>query len=526
MASRDVHPPAAFLSYARFNDQQDADRITAIRRKLAGEVQTVTGNPFEIFQDRFDIRVGEQWKSRIEETLESATLLIAILTPSFFKSEYCRKETQQFLDREKKLGRRDLIIPVYYVNMRAFEKDETNDDELIEVMKSRQRFDGTKLRFLELDSTGLRETVNAIAIQIQEALERFAPVSAPADVAPPLLTVQSPAPAEPIVQTGQQGAQGAETGEPRKLFVDFLRGPYRAIGDAIADASSGDRIIVRPGTYDEGLVVDKPLEILGEGNAGEIVVQTARTNALAFRTILGRIANVSFRQLGGGDYFAVDITQGRLTLERCRIESASLAGIAIHGAETDPIVRNCTVQRCLQSGIVVFEQARGTLEENDVADNNMLGILIRDGASPVLRGNQVHDNEHGGVQVDGAAGRIEDNTISSNRAEGVLISNQAKPELRRNRIYRNSKAGIYLYDGGAGVVKENKIFDNLNSGVALRTQANPVVQENIVSGNNGKGVWCEDGAAGVVENNVLRDNKFGGFWMSNTCTTRSVGNQE
>jgi parallel beta-helix repeat protein len=524
MSNRDAHPPAAFLSYARFNDRQDDDRITAIRQKLAGEVQTVTGNPFEIFQDRLDIRVGEQWKARIEETIDSATLLISILTPSFFKSEYCRKETQQFVEREKRLGRRDLIIPIYYVGMRALENDERSDDELIELMKARQRFDATKLRFVKLDSTEMLEAVNAIAVQIQQALERFPAVTAAA-VAPAPTAQPAPA-AEPIVQTGDNPAQAAATSEPRTLIVDMLRGPHRTIADALAVAASGDRIIVRPGTYDEGLLVDKPLEILGEGKAEEIIVQTERSNALAFRTTLGRVANVTFRQLGGGDYFAVDITQGRLTLERCRIESASLAGIAIHGAEAEPIVRNSTIHRCRQSGVIVFDRARGTLEENDVANNSIFGILIRDGASPVLRGNQVHDNEHGGVSVDAAVGRIEDNSIFSNRAEGVLVSNQATPELRRNSIYKNAKAGIYLYDGGAGEVKGNEIFDNLNSGIALRTQAHPVIQENTVTGNNGKGVWCDDAAAGVVENNVLRHNKFGAFWMSNSCTTKYVGNQE
>src|ERR1700730_401630 len=183
MSSRDVTVPAAFLRYARFNDQHDADRITAFRAKLAGEVQTVTGSPFEIFQDTRDIRVGQQWKTRIEETLDSATLLIAILTPSFFKSEYCRKETAQFLEREARLGRSDLIIPVYYVGMRAFEKNEHDPDELVEVMKSRQSFDWTRLRFAEPDSTELLRAVNALALQIQEALENFAELAVPVNPA-------------------------------------------------------------------------------------------------------------------------------------------------------------------------------------------------------------------------------------------------------------------------------------------------------------------------------------------------------
>jgi hypothetical protein len=51
--------PAAFLTYARFNDQQDDNRITYLREKLAAEIRTVSAVPFEIFQDRQDIRVGQ-----------------------------------------------------------------------------------------------------------------------------------------------------------------------------------------------------------------------------------------------------------------------------------------------------------------------------------------------------------------------------------------------------------------------------------------------------------------------------------
>jgi hypothetical protein len=50
---------AAFLTYARSNDQQDDNRITYLREKLAAEIRTVSAVPFEIFQDRQDIRVGQ-----------------------------------------------------------------------------------------------------------------------------------------------------------------------------------------------------------------------------------------------------------------------------------------------------------------------------------------------------------------------------------------------------------------------------------------------------------------------------------
>lgn len=50
--------PAAFMSYARFNDKHDEGQLSQFRERLAAEVQVQTGEEFAIFQDRNDIAWG------------------------------------------------------------------------------------------------------------------------------------------------------------------------------------------------------------------------------------------------------------------------------------------------------------------------------------------------------------------------------------------------------------------------------------------------------------------------------------
>jgi len=107
--------PAAFMSYARSDDDRFRS-LTQFREDLSAEVQRQIGEEFSIFQDREDIRGGPNWKKRIEESIDEVTFLIPIITPSFFRSLYCRDELQQFIEHEKKLERNDLILPVYYVS--------------------------------------------------------------------------------------------------------------------------------------------------------------------------------------------------------------------------------------------------------------------------------------------------------------------------------------------------------------------------------------------------------------------------
>src|SRR2546430_17596746 len=108
--------PAGFLSYVRDDDQHDSGRLTEIAKRVAGEVRMQSGEKFEIFQDRNDILWGQQWKQRIDDSVDGATFLIPIITPGFLKSLYCRAELERFLKREKHLKREDLILPIYYVN--------------------------------------------------------------------------------------------------------------------------------------------------------------------------------------------------------------------------------------------------------------------------------------------------------------------------------------------------------------------------------------------------------------------------
>jgi len=142
----------------------------------------------------------------------------------------------------------------------------------------------------------------------------------------------------------------------RTLIVDQMhRGDYPTISAAIAAANAGDRIIVRPGFYSEGLVIDKPLEIIGEGDRAEIVVCAIGTPVILFQTTAGRVRNLTLRQ-AGGLWFGVDIKQGRLELEDCDISSVMLACVAIHDG-ADPRLRRNRIHDSKAGGVYIYHNA-------------------------------------------------------------------------------------------------------------------------------------------------------------------------
>jgi hypothetical protein len=162
--------PAAFMSYVHLDNDQYDGQLGEFRRLLSAEVRAQTGLEFVIFQDREHISWGQNWQQRIDEALDVATLLIVIITPGFFRSEACRAEVTRFLERERALGRSDLILPLYYITAREVEDYAAREsDELARVLGSRQFADWRALRFEPFTSPVVRKAIGQLAARMRDS---------------------------------------------------------------------------------------------------------------------------------------------------------------------------------------------------------------------------------------------------------------------------------------------------------------------------------------------------------------------
>jgi len=163
--------PAAFMSYVHSDDKYG--RLTEFCERLSDEVGACIGEDFLIFHDRKDIPWGQNWKKRIDESLDEVTFLIPIITPSFFNSPYCRRELERFLELEKELGRNDLVLPIYYVDCPLLnDEGKRGGDELAQAIADHQYADWRDLRFEPFTSPQVGKTLAQLAVQIRDALDR------------------------------------------------------------------------------------------------------------------------------------------------------------------------------------------------------------------------------------------------------------------------------------------------------------------------------------------------------------------
>jgi F-box protein 11 len=497
------------MSYVRFDDAHEDGQLSAFRERLVGEIRIQTGREFPIFQDRNDIAWGQNWRQRIEETLDEVTLLLVIVTPSLFHSPACRDEVARFREREQELGRTDLILPLYYVS--AGEMDDPDlrkANDLASLLWSRQYADWRELRFEPLTSPVVRRAVAALATRMRETFWQSSagPVTPVSGSTAP--KGSSAAREEAATAEGGSRQSTARTEPPTHTVDAYQRGDFATVSEAIKAAKPGDRILVRPGLYQESLLVDKPLEIIGDGPAGDIEIRARSANVLTFQASIGRVANLTLCATGE-EPVGVSIMQGRLDLDGCDITSQGGSCVYIRDG-ADPRLRRNKIHDAGEHGVYVYDGGLGTLEDNEITDNAYPAVAIRTGGNPVLRRNQIHHNKETGIDAyDGGLGTFEDNEIAGNGIAGVSISAGGNPVLRRNQIHDNKQSGVLVEESGLGRLEDNEITGNGFYGIEIRTGGNPTVRGNQINRNAYQAIWVHEHGKGLVEDNDLTGNGQG-----------------
>ncbi|WP_165036424.1 right-handed parallel beta-helix repeat-containing protein [Candidatus Protofrankia californiensis] len=496
MAGRSDGEPAAFLSYAHGDDENDGGLITAFRRRLEGELRAQTGRrELQIFQDRDDIAWGQAWEDRINGSLDAVTFFVPIVTPAFVASKQCRRELTRFVDRERRLGRNNLILPVYWISVPVLEvPGRAVGDKLVAELAARQYADWRELRFRELSDPVSRRAIAALASRVRDALNpdsqttgtRFSGMS------------------------GDGASTGRASGRPVPVHVvDALgRGDFTTVDAAVRAALPGDRIVVRPGLYKGPIVLDKPLEVVGDGPVEEITIVAGEGSVVVFTASNGSVRGLTLRATGQPQEGpVVDIRAGRLVLDGCDVSGSASAGVAVHN-DADPRVRHCRIHYVSGRGVHVYDKGAGLFEDNDITDNIRSNITVASGGNPRVCRNHIANSQRSGVFVyDNGAGLFEDNEITGNVWPNVTVESGGNPTVRRNRITDSQDAGVHVYDNGVGLFEDNEITGNTRSNVAVESGGNPTVRRNRITDSQEHGVFVYDNGAGLFEDNEITGNR-------------------
>jgi parallel beta-helix repeat protein len=260
--------------------------------------------------------------------------------------------------------------------------------------------------------------------------------------------------------------------------VDQLyRGDHLTLTGALKAAEPGDRILVRPGLYKEGIVINKPLEIIGDGELSEVIIEANGRDAIIVAANMARVVNLTLRQRGTGGWWGIDIGRGCVEIEGCDISGESFGCIKIYDG-ADPRLRRNRIHNGGRAGVFVSSGGRGTLEDNEIFSNAGSGVVIRGGNS-TLRHNRIYGSElHGVLISENGRGLLEHNEITSNTGAGVAIAKGGNATLRHNRISQNERQAILVYDSGWGIFEDNDLHGNTGGAWDIAQDCEPHVTRN------------------------------------------------
>ena len=171
--------------------------------------------------------------------------------------------------------------------------------------------------------------------------------------------------------TGEMAQANPPPAQPRMVIDQSGSGDFRTIGEAIrASMVSGTLITVKPGIYREALVIDRDVEIVGEGDRARIMVEATDTDAITVTADRAVVRNLTVRAVGSGHALgAVWVKRGRVVSEGCDLTSAIGPVVYITGKDSAPVFRDCQIRDGQGPGVDVDEQGQGTIERCVISGN-------------------------------------------------------------------------------------------------------------------------------------------------------------
>ncbi len=261
---------------------------------------------------------------------------------------------------------------------------------------------------------------------------------------------------------GPQGEQGPQ-GEPGPVTKVITVG-YDALQAAIEAASPGDIIVVLAGTYNEDIVIDRQLTLLG-ANAG--------VNA-----VTGKRGSESI--IDGGDTTAITI---------------SADGVIVDGFTLD--------------GGITLDDAANPISGGTISNNVITGA--DSSVEPIKAQNGIRLGWDTGLGVDGFT--IENNTITNSHEKGIRFANTKLGDdgpqhisnitISGNEIKDNGSAGVETYGPGPNTIINNIISGNDGNGLNLKFGSGDIVTGNIITNNTGCGITLRQATDSTVENNSV-----------------------
>ncbi|RNI13670.1 VPXXXP-CTERM sorting domain-containing protein [Methanohalophilus portucalensis FDF-1] len=330
---------------------------------------------------------------------------------------------------------------------------------------------------------------------------------------------------------------------------------YDTIQGAVDAAGDYDTILVYPGTYNENVNVDIPLNITSTDGASVTHVTADVLEYPVFDIESNNVTINGFNISGTTHTYRGSITLDEV--EYCNITNNNISnsdnGIFIRltsknnnlvdnhvSGNTKGIYLWYTYYNNLTNNVVTRNNNGIYLEsseENELIDNTILdnvdnGIYLKDSYDNNLHNNNVSGNNKGICMYSPkdfpSDNNFSSNTVFNNVNEGIFLQYPLDSTLTDNSVYNNSE-GIVLQYPQDSTLTDNTVFNNTGSGITLdddgdhevRNENNTLIDNTVLNNNKGIDILYVDNTT-LIGNTVLDNNN--GIWIDKCYYNNLTGN--
>jgi parallel beta-helix repeat protein len=290
------------------------------------------------------------------------------------------------------------------------------------------------------------------------------------------------------------------------------RGCYETIGRAIEQAHNGAVIAVRPGRYEENLVVSKVVTITAEEGRGSVRVAPRRGSVLR---VLSEAVKVDGLVLIGHDENlpAVDVPRGQAALEDCEITGSSWT--AVLAREQGSIaMRGCRVTNAAGAGVVDTSHVSSVIEDCTIEHLGTSAVVISERANPVVRACVMRDARGNGVCVNGhGRGSVENCEISYTDKPGIALEEHSTTRVAGTTV-RDAEAGVFLASSAQVTLEDCSFLNSAGYGVVLDSGTDPVLRRCTVDSAGGHGIHVVGRSRGTFEDCAVSGGRSVGISVS------------
>ncbi|MFI8085634.1 right-handed parallel beta-helix repeat-containing protein [Kitasatospora sp. NPDC086009] len=310
-------------------------------------------------------------------------------------------------------------------------------------------------------------------------------------------------------------------------------GEYDTLTEALAAAEPGDTVTVRPGTYRENLVLDKPVTIVPAQGPGTVRIDPPSgvpltvTAAATVRDLVIEGSDSSLPAvlitgpeatpaLGGcrvetRSATGVEVTGGaRPTLRGCVVANPAGLGLRLRGEGTAAAFEDCEVAAAGQAGLAVLGGATAALERCRVHHATGAGVLLTDpGSAAELTGCEIYEIRGSGVQAEAhAGGRLVDCDIHRVTGNGITLDSEAELVLTGCRVHDLPENGADLRGRARLTLAGTTVRDFGRGALSVWDQGTEAIAESCeIHSSTGEypALWVSDGARLTLTDCSLHD---------------------